>query len=63
MSPTGPCFISGPKYWFSFEEQLTSLQRTKPILALDHYADKCIIYDANGFKWRTNGLELTYKKT
>jgi hypothetical protein len=54
--------VSGPKGYISFEEQLSSFERTTLIWALDRHRDKFTIYDAKGFKWNTNGFESPHPK-
>jgi hypothetical protein len=62
MAPTCPCFVTAPNGYIGFEEQLSSFERISLIRAIDPDTGKSTIYDAKGFKWKTSGFQLSYKK-
>jgi len=63
MTPTGPCFLSGPKGYFSFEPSYSSQQTTTLLGAIGGFFDKSTVYDSQGHQWRAKGIESSYRRS
>jgi hypothetical protein len=63
MAPTGSCFVTGPKGYFAFEEQFSSIERVTLLDALVGTFDGSTVYDAEGYRWESRGIESPHKKS
>ena len=63
MGPTGPCFETGARGYFSFEPNYSSQQKATVAGALDGFFDKSTVYDSSGQKWRPNGIQSSWQRT
>jgi len=63
MTPTGPCFVVGPRGYFSFEPSFSSRQTASLLGAIGGFFDKSIVYDADGRQWKAKSIESRYKRT
>jgi len=63
MRPTGPCFIAGPRGYFSFESAYSSTQTATLLGTLRGFFDKSTIYDADGRAWKAKGIESRFKRS
>lgn len=61
-SPTGPCFILGPRSYFSFEPSYSSRQTATLLGAIGGFFDKSTVYDSRGYKWQAKGIESPYRR-
>jgi hypothetical protein len=61
MSPTGPCFETGPLETFFFESSYSSTQNGTVRVALGTFQMNCTVYDSQGRKWEPRAIECPYK--
>jgi hypothetical protein len=63
MTPTRPCFVVGTRGYFSFEPTFSSQQTATLLGVLGGFFEKSVVYDAEGHKWQTKGIDSLYKRT
>jgi hypothetical protein len=63
MKPAGPCFVVGPKGYFSLSLNYSSQQTGTLLGLLRGFFGKMIVYDANGRLWSAKGVEIPFKRT
>jgi hypothetical protein len=63
MMPSGPCFISGPRGYFSFEPSYSSQQTATLLGTIRGFYDKSTVYDSQGHTWHAKGIESPYKRS
>ena len=63
MTPTAPCFVVGPRGYFSFEPSYSSQQTAKLLGAIGGFFDKSTVYDSQGRKWQAKGIESPYRRS
>ena len=63
MTPTGPCFTVGPRGYFSLEPAFSSKRTATLLGVINGFFDKSIVYDADGRRWQTKGIECGYRRT
>jgi hypothetical protein len=61
MSPTGPCFETGPLDTFFFEFSYASTQNGTVRVALGSFQLNCTVYDSQGRKWEPKAIQCPYK--
>ena len=63
MSPTGPCFEVGPKGYFAFIPEFSSVQTATTLGAIGGFFEKTTVFDRDGRKWRAAGIKAPFKKS
>jgi hypothetical protein len=63
MKPSGPCFESGPKYYFSFEQAFSPLPKMKLLGVFSGFYEQLEVFDSAGKLWRLQELRCRQKKS
>lgn len=63
MKPSGPCFESGPKGYFSFERAYEPLTKMKLLGVFSGFYEQLDVFDSGGKVWRLQELRCRQKKS
>ena len=63
MNPTGKCFVSGPRGYFSFEPDFTLDRKMKLLGVFSGFYELSEVFDAAGRAWRVEELQCRYRKS
>ncbi len=63
MTPTGPCFVVGPRGYFSFEPSYSSRRTATLLGAIGGFFEKSTVYDSQGREWQAKGIESPYRRS
>jgi hypothetical protein len=63
MHPSGPCFVTGPRGYFRFDNDYFPARTAKLLGIINGFHETKIVFDAVGKKWRASGVRSRWKKS
>ncbi len=61
MKPSGKCFLSGPRGYFSFESSYSTPEMANLLGVVGGFFKWCFVYDADGRKWQPGEVQSAFR--